>query len=307
MAGYTLAELQAEAARRRAASAGGGGAAAAPQYDAGGMEHLPGGYLRNRPGQTFRIGPRGGMGEPVNGLGRKQIDDAMTTATGISQALAGIDRVDRQYDATGNIGPLGVLTNNTELAVLKQSTRDLMLRMKEQPYNLGVLNGPDLEIMDQIIADPNTLDSMVFRAKLKPLLANLSSLLGDQYRLQSDQYGSLGGREDALPPLYRSPRSKYTPQEFGREGRVPPNALARTGPPAPASATTRVPRQSRVPPTGLTPAQRKAAAAFRGTRESSGTMGNPSIPNSEAQYNALPPGTVYLDPDGVRKTKKGGA
>jgi len=293
MAEYTLAELQAEAARRKAASAGGSGAV--PQYDAGGMEHLAGGYLRNRPGQTFRIGPRGGMGEPVNGLGRKQIDDAMTTATGINQALAGIDRVDRQYDATGNIGPLGVVTNNTELAVLKQSTRDLMLRMKEQPYNLGVLNGPDLEIMDQIIANPDTLDSMVFRAKLKPLLANLSSVLGDQYRLQSDQYGSLGGREEALPPLYRSPRSKYTPQEFGREGRVSPEAMAR---PAGQRGETvaRVPDLPPVARAAWNKAKLEGRFDFAKPR---GDARNPYLAKDAATLSRLPRGSYAIGPDGT--------
>lgn len=63
------------------------------------------------------------------------------------------------------------------------------------------------------------------------------------------------------------------------------------------------PVQSRIPPTGLTPAQRKAAARFRGTRGNSGTDANPSIPVNEQQYNALPSGTVYIHPDGSIKRK----
>lgn len=66
------------------------------------------------------------------------------------------------------------------------------------------------------------------------------------------------------------------------------------------------PGQSRIRPQGLTPAQLAAARRYRGTKDPSGTPGNPSIPNSEEQYNALPKGAYYLDPNGVRKIKGGG-
>ena len=64
------------------------------------------------------------------------------------------------------------------------------------------------------------------------------------------------------------------------------------------------PGQSRITPQGLTPAQRRAAAAFRGTASGSGTAGNPSIPANEAQYRALPKGVHYIGPDGQIRVKQ---
>lgn len=261
----------------------------APQVDPGGLEVLGGGYKRNPVGKMYREGPKGGFTQ-VGGPNDTQIGEAMKTASGLNSALAAIDRIDRQLGKTRDVGPLGVLTNNTDLAVLKQSTRDLMLRMKEQPYNLGVLNGPDLDIMDQIISNPDTLDSAVFRAKLKPLLQNLSSIMGDQYRMQSDQFGAFGGREEALPPLYRSPRSKFTPEEFGREGRVSPAALQR-----PAG---RQPTTPNVPERARAAYDARVKAGKVDTSKPRGDGANPFLAVDMATANRLPKGSYVILPDG---------
>lgn len=76
---------------------------------------------------------------------------------------------------------------------------------------------------------------------------------------------------------------------------------------APGGAATpqaRAPIQSRIRPEGLTPQQRRAAAAYRGTRADSGSVGNPSIPATQQQYEALPPGVHYIGPDGQVRVKQ---
>jgi hypothetical protein len=72
----------------------------------------------------------------------------------------------------------------------------------------------------------------------------------------------------------------------------------------PPVAAPRKPIQSRIAPNGLTPAQRRAALAFKGTQADSGTVGNPSIPANAAQYNALPRGVHYIAADGQIKVKQ---
>jgi hypothetical protein len=76
-------------------------------------------------------------------------------------------------------------------------------------------------------------------------------------------------------------------------------------PAARAKPVTGIPGQTTVKPDfgAMTPAQRRAAGRFRGSKAPSGTEGNPSIPVSEQQYNALPKGAVYLHPDGTIKRK----
>lgn len=288
-------EAIAELRRRGVAVPGQEGAA--PPRDAGGLDMLGGGYKRNPVGVVYREGPKGGLTQ-VAGPNATQVGRAVESTAGVNAALSSIDRIDGQYGSVPMTGPLGRVMNPADLAVLKQSTTDLLMRMKETPYNLGVLNGPDLELMNQIVMDPNSVDAAVFRQKIKPLLQNLSSILGDQYRREAESFSAMGGRPDGLPALYRSPRSKFTPQEFGRQGRVTPEAMARPGGPP------RAPIQSRIRPEGLTPQQRKAAAAYRGTKADSGTVGNPSIPSNQQQYDALPPGVHYIGQDGQVRVKQ---
>jgi hypothetical protein len=189
------------------------------ELDAGGLQVLGQGYKRNPSGKVYREGPRGGF-EQVSGPNDTMIKEATTAATGVNSALAGIDRVDQQLAATKDIGPLGWITNPKSIAVLEQSVRDLQLRLKEQPYNLGVLNGPDLMLIEQIVANPSKLKNAAFRQAIAPRLANLADILGDQYRSEAERFGAQGGAETVLPPLYQSPRSRYSREDWGRQGRV---------------------------------------------------------------------------------------
>lgn len=193
-----------------------------------GLEQLDGGYLRNAYGATFKEGPRGGINQ-VGGPSNTKADEYGKELTGLNTALAGIDRVDRQLAQTKGLGPMGWFTNPTDLAVLNQSVKDLQLRLKEQPYNLGVLNGPDLDILESVVANPNQLKSAAFRQTLQPRLKNLSAIIGEQYRGKAQSFDAVGGRSSALPPLYRSPRSQYSADEWGHDGRVPAKKDAPAG------------------------------------------------------------------------------
>ena len=265
----------------------------APPRDAGGLDVLGDGYKRNQLGVVYREGPKGGFSQ-VAGPNATQSGKAVEAATGVNAALQSIDRIDSQYARVPMTGPLGQVMNPTDLAVLKQSTTDLLLRMKEVPYNLGVLNGPDLEIMEQIVKDPEGVDAMVFRQKINPLLQNLSSILGEQYRRESESFGQLGGREQGLPALYRSPRSKFTPEEFGRQGRVTPDAMSRTGRPPTAPAKPKISSEQAM---GTQQSMKKS-----GTLDLSRPRGdrfNPYIAKDEATLERLPKGSYAIGPDGT--------
>lgn len=201
------------------------------ELDAGGLQVLGDGYRRNQVGVTYREGPRGGF-EQVAGPNATMVNQASTAATGINNALSGIDRVDEQLAKTKDIGPLGWITNPKDIAVLQQSVRDLQLKLKEQPYNLGVLNGPDLMLIEQIVADPGKLRSAAFRKTIAPRLANIAAILGNTYRSEAEKFQAMGGNPDAaMPALYQSPRSQYTREEYGNQGRVSrPPARASTAP-----------------------------------------------------------------------------
>ena len=54
---------------------------------------------------------------------------------------------------------------------------------------------------------------------------------------------------------------------------------------------------------GLPPAQRAAASRFAGRNARPGTNGNPFVPSGADEYNALPPGSVYIHHSGAIKRK----
>lgn len=197
-------------------------------YAGAGFSPLGGGMYKNKIGQTYREGPKGGF-SMIAGPSQAQADEATEGLTGYNKSLQKIDGVDAQLRKTKSIGPWGIFTNPTDMALLQQGTKDLLLSLKEKPYNLGVLNGPDLQILEDVVANPGKLKDAVFRQTLLPRLANLSKIVGDGYRQDAAKFGALGGNPDIIP-LYRSPRSKYTAEEWGTQGKVPPTAMSRGKP-----------------------------------------------------------------------------
>lgn len=253
------------------------------QTDAAGFENLGGGMQRNQIGAVYREGPRGGF-QQVAGPTTSMADEAGKRAAGVNTALAQIDSFDRQLKNTKDIGPLGWLTNPTDTAVLEQTAKDLQLKLKEQPYNLGVLNGPDLDILQSIIADPGQLKSAVFRKTIAPRLANMSKILGEQYRTDERRFEGVGGRTDAvLPPLYRSPSSKYTPDQWGHSGKI--KGLPQKGEAAPRNA-------------GWHAYNAGVKAGKIDSKAARGTQTNPYLARDMSTANKLPVGSYVYLPDG---------
>lgn len=185
-----------------------------------GMADLGGGFFKSPQGQLYRAGPKGGFSQ-VGGPTREQVAKAAEGASGVNEALGALDMFDRQVRKVGNTGPLGWFTNGDELNEASQLAEDLMLRLKEKPYNLGVLNGPDREILLRVVNDPTALRDAVFRKSVTPKLRNIAAKLGDTYRNDANAFRSTGGNPNSLPNLFQSPDSTYTAEEWGNAGLVP--------------------------------------------------------------------------------------
>jgi len=203
------------------------------KYAGAGFKPLGDGMYADPQGRKYKEGPKGGFSK-VGGPSEEVINTSTKNLAAANNALSGIDRVDEHLRKTKNIGPLGIFMNPTEMATLTQSVKDLQLKLKEQPYNLGVLNGPDLALLEDIVANPAQLKSAVFRQTVLPRLANLASIVGNGYREEAARFGALGGNPEMIP-LYRSPRSKYSKEEWGTQGKVPPEAMKRGSPAAAGS------------------------------------------------------------------------
>jgi hypothetical protein len=220
-----------------------------PSADSGnvtGLEDLGGGYKRNQVGKVFYQNQRGTLTH-VSGPSDEMVKAATTTATDLSSVLGKIDQLDKQLRSVKTLGPTGILTDPVGFSVAKQTAKDLMLTMKDNPYGLGVLNGPDLAIMNDIISNPDALEDMAFRQRVIPMLRNVSSIVGKKYRTNEDAFKALGGMPRAMVPLYQAPDSRYSKEQWGKSGRIPQRQAA----PAPKASG------------GLSPAEQAELAALK--------------------------------------------
>jgi hypothetical protein len=254
----------------------------------------------------------------------KQRDAARTAADAAADARRFVDL--NEDVATGGWdtwGPIGVVTSMMDPK--KSEMRSIAERLV--PANREPGSG-----------DMSNKDVDMYRAaelsieKPGPTNQAMAGVMAAGARRQSDyasfldfyiqRRGSLLGSEEAWAsyaeanPLFEKGKTgtivrKTTPwrQWFGAEAAAQPRpqtpAPARPAT-APARPVTGIAGQSTVKPDfgAMSPAQRRAAGRFRGTKAPSGTQENPSIPVSEAQYNALPKGTVWLDQDGTPRIKR---
>ena len=188
-----------------------------PPQDMGGMEVLGGGYKRAPTGQLFKEGRSGSMTR-VAGPTDDMIDDATKDLSGANAALQALDRVDKAYRKSRYLGT-GAALMNPELG---QAIEDLTLRLKEKPYNLGVLNGPDLPILRSIVGDPNSAKYIAFGDNFVRELRGLARIIGDDYRTKAQRFEATGGKSQGLNlPLYQAPDSRYTKEQWGTKGNVP--------------------------------------------------------------------------------------
>jgi hypothetical protein len=197
-----------------------------------GMADMGGGIFKNLNGQTWREGPHGGF-TMIAGPTTAEVDKHAGKANQINASLRGVDALDKKLRSTRTIGPLGWVANPNDLSELEGLNANLLGRLKEQPYNLGVLAGPDMGIMEAVSGNPAKLKDAAFRRGYQAKLRNVARDLGNGYRDEAKAVESTGGRRSVLPNLYQAPDSSYTPEEFGSDGLVPAsryggNAGART-------------------------------------------------------------------------------
>lgn len=286
-----VANSEAEAIAKASGQSGPSGTAAPStgRYNAGGMEVLGDGYYRNQQGTTYREGPRGGfsaVGGPSDGM----VSAASNQAYAINSALRGVDRLDGLIAQSRATGPAAWINDPKNAALMDAAVTDLQLQLKEA-YNLGVLNGPDLALMQEVTGSPTALRSAVLGGTLQPKLAQLSNILGNRYRDQETTFEGQGGRATVMAPMFQSDRSEYTPEEFSRDGTVPQAAFrrtqaAKTAPPPPNRMQAAAPfAASGIG--GMT--GRGLGAATNAFMPASATPAPPARPAAPASSGALPP------------------
>ncbi len=95
----------------------------------------------------------GGSGAPGSGLTSANMTDVNKTKMAFDSIAQGLDEYERIFSETG-----GRVMPGAEKDSLLTARRGLQLQMKEL-FNLGVINGPDLAILDALLVDPTSIEN----------------------------------------------------------------------------------------------------------------------------------------------------
>ena len=115
------------------------------------------GYAQAKKGKgtSFSVAPDGTVSYSEGGadLTTANRTDAQKVQFALTSVLSGLDRYRDIYAKGGAAVVPGVQKD-----ALLTARRDLQMQMKEM-FNLGVINGPDLMLLDQMLVDPTTLQN----------------------------------------------------------------------------------------------------------------------------------------------------
>jgi hypothetical protein len=126
------------------------------------------GQVVERDDGTFLIDTRTGQATPVMGAGGQQLaGKTKGLPEGLNKQVTGsINLSDAITDYQSKIKGFGVqdFANPDKRAEMGNAYNNMMLQAKEA-YNLGVLNGPDYEILQKVVRDPTNPSSLLFSNK----------------------------------------------------------------------------------------------------------------------------------------------
>ena len=104
-------------------------------------------------GTVIRQGPGA-----AQGLTTSNLTDAQKSKMAFDSLMNSLDAYGKTFDKGGNAVLPGVTKDS-----LDAQRRGIQLQMKEL-FNLGVLNGPDLALMDQMLVDPTSIQNYALDA-----------------------------------------------------------------------------------------------------------------------------------------------
>jgi hypothetical protein len=124
------------------------------------------GQVVERDDGTFLIDTRTGQATPVMGASGQQLaGKTKALPEGLNKQVTGsINLSDAITDYQSKIKGFGVkdFANPDKRAEMGNAYNNMMLQAKEA-YNLGVLNGPDYDILQKVVRDPTNPSSLLFK------------------------------------------------------------------------------------------------------------------------------------------------
>jgi hypothetical protein len=128
----------------------------------------PAGQIVEREDGTYLIDTRTGQAKPIMGAGGQPLmGKPKTLPEGLNKQVTGsVNLSDAITDYQAKIKSFSTVdfANPDKRAEMGNAYNNMMLQAKEA-YNLGVLNGPDYEILQKVVRDPTNPSSLLFTNK----------------------------------------------------------------------------------------------------------------------------------------------
>lgn len=203
----------------------------------------PAGYRILNPAELPGATPSGGVGgaPAVPGGPQPAAPGAVTPAaiaplpfkptdsekTDLSKASVSYRVLDKELESYGNLikeNGVSLIPGTAERARYDTARRNIQLQMKEL-YNLGVLNGPDLALMNQMLVDPTAgvrPDATVSQGLLDAASAPVRALY-KTFTLQGQANANITDLRNSMKNLYEAKRDTVL-RRSQAGGSVPPPA-----------------------------------------------------------------------------------
>jgi hypothetical protein len=176
-----------------------------------GLKKIGNGVWEDAVGRKYQADGNGNM-KQTYGVTDAVVAKSTENVTGLNVALASIDKFDQAVRALkpSEFGPLGNYTGDqAKFAAAKAAATELMMTMKSPAmFNLGVITGPDMEILEGVIENPSKWGSMIRKNQIVPKLRSLATGIGVKHRAELASFRALGGKAEGLPPLYKSTQGR---------------------------------------------------------------------------------------------------
>lgn len=184
-------------------------ASASPPKGAG-LTDMGNGYYRDRVGRIYQPNSVGVL-QQTAGVTDEAVKTTARNVSGLNTILQAVDEYDRATRAMsrGDFGPKGKYLGDPGKFATAQTAATNLIMLAKSPefYNLGVITGPDLAILESVVQNPAKFATYFLQNKIQPSLRQIAVMIGQKYRGEAAAFATQGGDPTGLQPLWRPPRS----------------------------------------------------------------------------------------------------
>ena len=192
-----------------------------------GLTDLGGGFYRDRVGRMYQRNGSGVM-QQTAGVTDEAVKTTARNVSGLNTILQSVDEYDRATRAMSrkDFGPSGKYVGDPAKFATAQTAATNLIMLAKSPefYNLGVITGPDLAILESVVQNPGKFATYFLENKIQPSLRQLAVMIGQKYRGELAAFRTQGGDPAGLDPIWQ-PAKRPTPPA-GAAGNRPPAAPA---------------------------------------------------------------------------------